>query len=173
MAHTIEGTELWAYLSDGQRQLALDGMELCKERHDIPARISDYSYLVFPMAKLYEGFLKQLFLDLSIISDTDYTSDHYRIGKALSPNLVRRLGKHSAYREMRDRFGADLADQMWYAWKEGRNMVFHYYPHNFRALTHEQAEAKNQILVTTMEEVVRRTGVKRRGINAFAIRCSV
>ena len=54
---------------------------------------TDYSYLVFPYAKLYEGFLKDIFLSAEIISQTEYVSDHFRIGKALSPSMVSRFGE--------------------------------------------------------------------------------
>lgn len=149
---------LWLYMSDEQRSLASDGFVLLEDRKANPnEKIGDYSYLVFPFAKLYEGFLKQLFRDLRIISDTDYRSDHFRIGKVLSPNLVRRLGKRSAYGQIEERFGKDLADELWHTWKEGRNLVFHYFPHNYRRLTIEESEHLISLITTTMESAVAKT----------------
>jgi hypothetical protein len=155
-----EGSQLWQYLSPAQRVLAADGAFLLRDsaihKDQEP---TDYSYLVFPFAKLYEGFLKQLFLDLGIIAKRDYESDRFRIGKALSPHLVRRLRGRSAYGELEQQFGASLATQLWEAWKEGRNLVFHYFPHNLRALSHEQAQHVIEKLISAMESAVMTTRV--------------
>lgn len=158
-----QGSVLWSYLSPEQRVLAGDGDFLIQDsalhKDQEP---TDYSYLVFPYAKLYEGFLKDIFLDLGIISERDYSSDHFRIGKALSPNLARRLGRRSAYGHIVERFGKDLATRLWHTWKHGRNLVFHYFPHNYRALTLEQARACVSLLVETMEQAVHDTRVTRK-----------
>ncbi len=157
-----EGSRLWNYLSDPKRILAGDGAFLIEDslnhRDQEP---TDYSYLVFPFAKLYEGFLKDLFLDLDIIDRRDYESDHYRIGKALSPNLASKLGRRSAYAQIVNRFGKDLATRLWHTWKNGRNLVFHYFPHNYRALTLEQARQLAQQIVETMDQAVGDTNVIR------------
>lgn len=159
-----EGSLLWQYLSPEQRRLALDGHLLVEDRQLHPNQLlSDYSYLVFPFAKLYEGFLKQLFRDLGIISDREYRSDHFRIGKALSPNLIRRLGARSAYGQLETRFGKDLATRLWHTWKEARNLVFHYFPHNIRALTLNEAKGLIALLAESMDEAVARTRVRSGG----------
>ena len=56
-------TYLWSYLSDEQRGLILDGEQLLSDSKHLTS-ISDYSFLVFPFAKAFEGFLKKLFLNL-------------------------------------------------------------------------------------------------------------
>ncbi len=151
---------LWQYLTSEERSLALDGQFLVDDtkRHK-DSGPTDFSYLVFPYAKLYEGFLKQLFRDLGIIEDRQFYSNHYRIGKALSPNIVRRLGKQSAYHEIEKLFGVVLADRLWNTWKEGRNLVFHYYPHNVRSLTLERAKMIIDGIQQTMEEAVGKTNI--------------
>ena len=150
-----EASRLWQYLAPDMRALVRDGEFLIEDsvrHHDAPP--TDFSYLVFPFAKLYEGFLKKLFLDTEIISDRDYHSDHFRIGKVLSPNLARRLGARSAYRQISDRYGDQLAARLWHTWKEGRNLVFHYFPHNYRSLTRPAAVELVKQLVGTMSESV-------------------
>lgn len=150
-----ETSDLWQYLSPDMRALVRDGEFLIEDsirHHDAPP--TDFSYLVFPFAKLYEGFLKKLFLDAQIISERDFHSDHFRIGKVLSPNLARQLGERSAYAQISERYGVELAARLWHTWKEGRNLVFHYFPHNLRSLTRPAAvELVNQ-LVGTMGEAV-------------------
>lgn len=142
-------------MSPEQRQLAADGQLLIEDRSAHPnEQLSDYSYLVFPFSKLYEGFLKQAFRDLHIINEQDYRSDHFRLGKVLSPNLTRRLGKRSAYDMIDKQYGRALADQLWLTWKQGRNLVFHYFPHNFRRLSLTEATILVDMIIRTMEELV-------------------
>ncbi|MFZ5845000.1 MAG: hypothetical protein ACOY0S_00845 [Patescibacteria group bacterium] len=152
---------LWQYLSLDLRRLATDGEFLITDRQAHPTQeLSDHSYLVFPFAKLYEGFLKRLFLDLAIITERDYRSDHFRIGKVLSPNLARRLRERSAYSQLTKRFGRDLAERLWNTWRQARNLVFHYFPHNFRALTQKQALDLIELISATMNSAVVATGVR-------------
>jgi len=147
---------LWNFFSPQERMLYEDGMFLLADsKIHTSEEPTDYSYIVFPFAKLYEGFLKDYFLTLHIISQRDYRSDHFRIGKVLSPNLMRRLGERSAYGQLLNRYGPELPTLLWKAWKEGRNLVFHYFPHNFRVLKREEAETSIQLLLEVMEEAVR------------------
>ena len=158
-----QGTVLWAYLSSGQRELVVDGALLVEDRAKHPdERLSDYSYLVFPYAKLYEGFLKQLFLDLKIIREHEYLGEHFRVGKVLSPNLVRVLKTRSAYGQLAKTFGQQVADMLWLAWKQGRNMVFHYFPHNLKRLTYQEAEQVIMGIIGAMVYAVTITGVTRK-----------
>lgn len=153
-------TQLWQYLSSDQRQLAQDGAALVNDRMLHPADdLSDYSYLVFPFAKLYEGFLKDVFLDMGFITEKAYRSSHFRIGKVLSPNLKRRLGPRSAYAMLEKQHGEELADSSWQIWKQGRNLVFHYFPHNIRRLSFEQARELIDKITAVMEHLVKATGV--------------
>lgn len=146
----------WNYLSVGQKGLIEEGLYLVEDLKIHPdLRITDYSYLVFPFAKAYEGFLKKLFLDLGFIPQQVYESDHFRIGKALNPHLEKFLRHESIYDKIIYKCGnRQLADEMWNVWKRGRNLVFHYFPHNFRALSFSEAEnIINEILVV-MERTV-------------------
>jgi hypothetical protein len=155
------GSLLWQYLSPQQRALAGDGEFLVADSlHHKDKEPTDFSYLVFPYAKMYEGFLKQLFLDLNFISEHDYYSNHFRIGKVLSPHIAQRLGGRSVYLLVENKYGKELAARLWDTWKEGRNLVFHYFPHNFRALTRVQSVGIIQLIIATMEETVRITHVR-------------
>lgn len=147
---------LWSFFSSQEKMLYEDGIFLLADSKQHQSQEpTDYSYIVFPFAKLYEGFLKDFLLKLGIISQRDYGSDHFRIGKVLSVNLVRRLGDRSAYGQLENRFGRDLPDLLWRTWKQGRNLVFHYFPHNYRVLTRDEAEQSVQLLVHAMEEAVK------------------
>jgi len=153
------GSLLWQYLSPPQRVLAGDGEFLIKDSENHTSEEpTDYSYVVFPFAKMYEGFLKQLLLDLSLISEHEYYGDKFRIGKALSPHFFR--NGESVYAKLEKRFGSELALHMWETWKECRNLVFHYFPHNYRALLRSQAIELVDRLIETMEEAVEVTHVR-------------
>lgn len=157
------GSLLWQYLSPDQRVLLGDGEFLLEDstvhKDEEP---TDYSYIVFPFAKMYEGFLKQLFLDTDIISTHEYESDHFRIGKALSPNLAGRLGRKSAFLQVERRYGKDLATRLWHTWKQARNLVFHYFPHNYRALSKDQAVMLIHLIIDTMNDAITVTHVRPR-----------
>ena len=152
----------WNYLSKPQQELFQEGYYLQTDvKQHVPVHpISDYSFLVFPFAKAYEGFLKQLFYDLGLIKRFEYESDHWRIGKALSPHLQRLLKKRSIYRKLVELTGsADLPDLLWRVWKRGRNQVFHYFPHNLSKLSLDEAvsviaEIEDAVIagVTTLQD---------------------
>jgi hypothetical protein len=67
------GKPWWSYIE-------VDLQELLKESSLLLAKVSvwnekfaDYSFVVFPAAKAYEGFLKKLFLDQRFITEEEYT----------------------------------------------------------------------------------------------------
>lgn len=153
----------WQFLSSGQKGLIEEGLYLLEDTKNHPdVRITDYSYLVFPFAKAYEGFLKKLFFDLGFIPQNVYESDHFRIGRALNPHLEKNLRYESIYDKVISLCGnRELADELWNVWKKGRNLVFHYFPHNFRALSLTEAEnIINEILIV-MERSVAQCRVKQ------------
>ena len=145
--------EFWQYLTQPQKDLILEGQYLINEvNKENIYRFKDYSFLVFPFAKAYEGFLKQLFKDVKFISHLDYISDHLRLGKLMSPNLIGKLGERSLYKKMKEAVSADFADRVWQTWKLGRNQIFHYFPHNLKAISFDEAEKIIGQIILTMEE---------------------
>lgn len=137
---------LWEYLSPHQKDLLITGEHLKEYVLSLPDRpYSDYSFIVFPYAKAYEGFLKQLFLDIDYITEEEYESDFLRLGKLLSPNGSNGVGNGngngtaSLYNRIRDEATSDLAKKIWQTWKRGRNELFHYFPHNYKQATLEEA----------------------------------
>lgn len=148
-------TYLWKYISKGQKDLLEQGQYLLEDviKHG-KYNFTDYSFLVFPFAKAYEGFLKQIFFDVGFISHLDYVSDHFRLGKVLSANLVQKLGERSVYHKIVAHSGAELAENIWTTWKKCRNEVFHYFPHNLRSLTIGEAEEIINRIMETMERTV-------------------
>ena len=142
-----QGGEFWRYLSQNQKDLIVEGQYLMSDIiKDDALHFKDYSFLVFPFAKAYEGFLKQLFRDVGFISRLDYISDHLRLGKLMSPELINRLGDRSLYKKIEAAADKTLASEIWNTWKTGRNQIFHYFPHNLKAIGFGEAEEiANQI----------------------------
>ncbi len=142
----------WNYLSQTQKDLILEGGYLMNDiiKH-ATYQFKDYSFLVFPYAKAYEGFLKTLFKDVGFISHLDYISDHLRLGKLLSPFLIGRLGDRSLYKKIKEASSQDLADQIWHTWKLGRNEVFHYFPHNLKMVSFAEAQNITNQIVQAMQ----------------------
>ncbi|MCX6730688.1 MAG: hypothetical protein NTZ55_02475 [Candidatus Roizmanbacteria bacterium] len=144
--------QLWEYLSQTQKDLIDEGQYLMNEViPDHAYRFKDYSFLIFPFAKSYEGFLKQLFKDVGFMSHLDYISDHLRLGKLLSPHLISKLGEKSLYEKIRINGSRELAETIWKTWKLGRNEIFHYFPHNVRAVTFDEANRTVGNILETME----------------------
>lgn len=146
---------LWSYISNGQKGLIETGEFLLKDAKEHAKPLADFSYIVFPFAKAYEGFLKQLFLDMGFIDKQEYESDRFRIGKALNPNFAKERPAESVYLKLTDYCkGKNLAKKLWDTWKHSRNLLFHYFPHNIKAISLSEAESAIMMVVTAMEEAL-------------------
>ena len=125
------------FLKNDQDQLIDDVENILKYLQQ--NHINDYSFVVAPAAKAYEGYLKDFFFDLEIINEYDYHSDRFRVGKTLNPSL--RYKRYSIYKKLADMHedGEKLAEKLRSAWKQGRNEIFHYFPGNVKKLTLAEA----------------------------------
>ena len=133
------------YLKNDQDLLIDDVKNVLKylqENH-----INDYSFVVAPAAKAYEGYLKDFFFDLDIIDENSYHSDRFRVGKTLNPSL--RYKRYSIFKKLADLHdnGEQLAEKLWSAWKQGRNEIFHYFPGNVKKLTKTEAEDRIELIL--------------------------
>jgi len=136
-----------------QKDLIEDGRRLLDWSRKQPFNgFSDYSFLVAPFAKAYEGFLKSFFLKKRLIRERDYNSDRFRVGKVLNPALQNK--KWSVYRKLTEEGerGQLIADHLWQSWKQGRNLIFHYFPHNLHRLTFEEAEDRISGILSAIDE---------------------
>ncbi len=70
----------------------------------------------------------------------------------MAPQLVDHLGERSLYKKIKEHTTKETADMIWETWKVGRNQVFHYFPHNTRQVTFEEAEQTVNRIITTMKE---------------------
>lgn len=154
MYQPSEKSPLYKVITDEQRELLDQGFHLIAHvDEDRTYKFSDYSFVVFPFAKAYEGFLKYMFLRAGFISKGEYMSKYFRVGKSMSPNLIDKLRGKSVYKQICNLVGCDLSEKIWRTWKEGRNEVFHFFPDNLRSLTLQEAEDVIERLLQTMEDV--------------------
>lgn len=153
MDFSLEQKPWWNYIEEDLRELLLLAQLLCQKVGNWPERFHDYSFVVFPAAKAYEGFLKKLFLDLGFISEDDYYGKHFRIGKALNPSLEKELRKKEGVYDKIIDFcqGPALAEQLWQTWKEARNLIFHWFPNEKNTITFEEAKDKVSMVIAAMD----------------------
>jgi hypothetical protein len=136
-------SEVWYnYLTPWQKELVDTSAQLL-ELMRTAAPLPDYGFVVFPMAKAYEGFLKNFFLNLGLINPDLFTSRRFRIGRAFNPDLSNgQRNEFWIYDDVARVCGEEIARQLWEAWLTGRNQVFHYFPDEKGKLTLAEAESK-------------------------------
>lgn len=160
---TLEELQLkswWEYLGEDIQKLLLTSNFIYKAVEswgvDLPGgqeKFNDYSFVVFPAAKAYEGFLKKLFLDLGFITEEDYFGKHFRIGKALNPSLPKELRNESVYDKLIKYCGGrDLADHLWETWRVCRNLTFHWFPNEKNAVSLDEARQRIDMIVDAIDE---------------------
>ena len=145
------------YLTPDQKALVRQSFVLLnRERTNRQPAFTDYSFVIFPLAKAYEGFIKKFLFDLDIIGQAAYESDHFRIGKSLNPDLSPHYRDTDWVVDRLDRLCGTVHSQsysqlLWQAWKACRNQLFHYFPHHQRNLSLKEAEYRLGQLIQTME----------------------
>lgn len=150
---TLSKKVWWKYLKEDIRELLNESVLLMQKAEFKNEKFHDYSFVVFPAAKAYEGFLKQLFLDLGFIKEDDFYSKHFRVGKALNPNLDKYLRKSESVYDKVVNFcqGRELADSLWDTWKKGRNLLFHWFPNEVNAITFEEAKTNVEMIINSID----------------------
>ncbi len=134
------------FLTPNQKNLLSD-VQTILEKINLNDKIYDYAFFVAPISKAYEGFLKDFFLKIGIISEQEYESDRFRVGKTLNPSL--RYKRFSVFQKLIDihQDGEELAEELWSAWKFGRNEIFHYFPGISQDLSRNEAEDRINLLL--------------------------
>jgi len=151
----IKTRSWWTYLAQDTAELISESIVLFKRVENWEEKFHDYSFIVFPAAKAYEGFLKKLFLDMNFITKDDYYGKHFRIGKALNPSLEPRLRGDDWVYEKLIGFcqGKELPDKLWNTWRESRNKLFHWFPDELNAVSLKEAEEKFDMIIEAIDSV--------------------
>lgn len=120
--------------------------------------LHDYAFVVFPLAKGFEGFLKKYLNDVGLATKEIVNSRHFRIGSSLNPDLPIKFRTQSWLVEALDRFATrssnpahhKLSDQLWQAWLQGRNKLFHYFPDHTEFISLQVAWERMEMLKDAM-----------------------
>lgn len=150
----LEGKTWWNYLTEDQRDLLSQTEVLLKREENIGEGLfHDYSFIVFPAAKAYEGFLKKLFFDLRLITPRQFHGQHFRIGKALNPSLPARFrGRDWVYGGLIEFcHGEALPAALWEAWVQSRNLLFHWFPKHENFVNLPEAKRRVGLIVTAID----------------------
>lgn len=153
MDFSLEKKIWWGYLGKDLQELLHEAVLLVEKVNLWDEKFHDYSFVVFPAAKAYEGFLKRIFLDRGFIDSGDYYGKRFRVGKALNPSLERRLRKKESVYDRIAEFcgGRDLADKMWDTWKRCRNLLFHWFPNEKNAIDFSEAKERVSLIIETID----------------------
>lgn len=153
MDFSLEKKIWWGYLGKDLQELLHEAVLLVEKVNLWDEKFHDYSFVVFPAAKAYEGFLKRIFLDRGFIDSGDYYGKRFRVGKALNPSLERRLRKKESVYDRIVEFcgGRDLPDKMWDTWKRCRNLLFHWFPNEKNAIDFSEAKERVSLVIETID----------------------
>lgn len=147
---TLKEKTWWGYLGHDLQELLEQSKFLLEKAKEITAH--DYSFVIFPAAKAYEGFLKKLFYEMKFINDDDYFGKHFRIGKSLNPSLPGRIRRNEVYEKLVKYTGTpELADDLWNTWKTCRNLTFHWFPDEKNAITISEAKEGVDMIIASMD----------------------
>ncbi len=152
----------YVFLEDEAKILVTQSVELVERERRMNSLFHDYSFVVFPMAKAYESFLKKFLYTIGLIDRLQYEHRQFRIGRSLNPDIPNRFRDNQwYYGDLSNACGEELARRLWDAWIECRNHLFHYFPDEKKNVTLDQSEG----LLHKMDEAMRDafSCVKRRG----------
>ncbi|MFC1711091.1 hypothetical protein ACFLZ1_00735 [Patescibacteria group bacterium] len=157
----LNGQPFWQYLNFTQKNLLKQSFYLLNWAENHKKKLHDYSFIVMPAAKAFEGFLKQFLFDLNLISEKKFNDDYFRIGKTINPELehIKSLRRECLHNEITQKCGKDLALLLWQTWKRCRNRLFHYFPKEQQLFTLKEAEDRLNQIVKAMNSAFKQCKV--------------
>ena len=127
--HNILQRPWFSQLPTDQQELIELTIVLYEREQKMDSLLTDYSFIIFPIAKAYEGFLKQYLFDLGLISQKTYEGKRFRLGRALNPDIRdNQRDEFWLFDDVSGMCGEELSRSLWETWLECRNRVFHYFP---------------------------------------------
>lgn len=134
-----------------QQKMIRQSLELLEREKRLATTWSDYSFILFPMAKAYEGFIKEFFYRRGLISHQTYIGRKFRVGRSLNPDISQHhQDEWWLYDDLSKQCGVGVARKLWDAWIECRNHVFHYFPQQQAEYSLVEIEKKIHLLIDVM-----------------------
>lgn len=119
----------FSQLPKEQQELVELTIVLYEREQKLDTTLVDYSFILFPVAKAYEGFLKHYLFELDLISEKTFEGRRFRIGRALNPDIrENQRDEFWLYDNVAQMCGDETARALWETWLECRNRIFHYFP---------------------------------------------
>lgn len=137
-----------------QKELFQQSFILLEDTNYIQKTFYDYSFIVMPAAKAYEGFIKDLLFFLGLITKKRHQGNQFRVGKALNPNLAQEdPNKFEAlYDDLARISNSDeVPKKLWQTWKNCRNKVFHYFAKHEKSISLYDAKNRLKQILSTVE----------------------
>ena len=148
----LEEYPWWSYLNKIQQDLIKQSFHLIEEEEKESEAHKDYSFVVFPAAKAYEGFLKKLFYDLGLISQDQFLGDKFRIGRALNPAVFKEYPHESVYEKLSRFCGKEeVPATLWRTWRTSRNLVFHFFEEKENLISLKEAKKRVEEIVEAID----------------------
>lgn len=161
----FEGHNWFEYLDEPMREMVTLGFFLLEREEMVGETLTDYSFIVFPVAKAYEGFLKKFLFDLNLINKDQLMGKSFRIGRSLNPNLPEEMRDDEwVFERMKALCQSEgiekesLPERLWEAWGLGRNSIFHYFIGEEQLVSLQIAKERLNMLVDLMKEVIECSG---------------
>ena len=163
MKLNLEKKVWWDYLEQDVKELLVESQLILGDAKKYKGKFHDFSFVVFPAAKAYEGFLKNLFLDMKFITEAEYRGKHFRIGKSLNPQLPSKYKDDDWVYDKLSSFcgGKQLPDKLWSAWKRSRNLLFHWFPNEANAISYDEAVDRLDLIIEAIDQVYKECKIKR------------
>jgi hypothetical protein len=145
----------WRFIHEDLQELLKESIFLSENVKRWKEHFHDYSFIVFPAAKAYEGFLKKLFLEQGYITEQDFTGKRFRIGRALNPALDSDFRHDDS---IYDRIlvsngleGRELANTLWETWRNCRNTLFHWFPDEKNYISYPEAVSRIKQVIAAID----------------------
>jgi len=166
------GQPWYEYLDESMKDLVDMAYYIYDREAMRSEELHDYSFVVFPMAKAFEGYLKKYLHDIGLISTKEMMSKHLRIGSSLNPDLPKIFRREGWLVDDLTRFCQrsteaahhKLADLLWNTWVKCRNRLFHYYPEHIEFISLSEAWNRLNMVKDAMAACMDcRTNIFRQG----------
>jgi len=159
--------ELFTFLLPEQRDDIQDSLRLL-DHFQLPAPNGlklpqDFAFIVFPMGRSYEGFLKLFFVNLGLLQDEHFRSKYFRIGRSFNPDIKMHLRDEVwLYDDVQQHTSEEIARRLWQVWLSARNHLFHYFPDDRYEVSYSEARRLVEEVIAAMEDAIHSAGSKNR-----------
>ena len=151
----LHSKEWWSSLDPDLQSLFEQSVELTRRVKYWEQHFVDYSFIVFPAAKAYEGFLKSFFFDMGFITREQYIGRRFRIGRALNPELEKKYKiKEGVYDKLSEYCNdPGLSEKLWLTWRESRNKLFHWFADEENVVSYPEAKERIEMIIDAIDSV--------------------